>query len=94
MNVKMNDWLEITTEHPASHYGAGVLIDNEGNVFGPCDIFPGSVPELTRLLNATPLTAAQAVVRICKSREFSPDEISLISRFLSQNPNPQADESL
>ena len=42
MTVRIRGYLEITTDHPASSYGAGVLLVRwePDRAFGPSDIFP------------------------------------------------------
>ena len=42
MTVRIRGYLEITTDHPASSYGAGVLLVEwePDRAFGPSDVFP------------------------------------------------------
>lgn len=102
MNVKLNDRLEITTEHPASHYGAGVLLI-DGAAYGPCDELPTRLPSLAAYLTK-PLLCAGAVRSACadcgiaRTEEekiirgegrgiLSQAEIELVNRWLSQDPD-------
>lgn len=32
--------MKLTTDHPASSYGIPVLVDDDGNAFGPADVIP------------------------------------------------------
>ena len=97
MNVKINNTMTITTEHPASHYGAGVLLI-DGQAYGPADVWhDADFAKLAAFLhgvNAEDLTCARMIVRIVRDCRdvFGNDEIDQIKRWLQQNPTPASDE--
>lgn len=76
MKAKLDSRHEITTEHPASHYGAGVLlIDGEPKAYGPADDYPESATELSIALGVqTHLSCAEAV-RCILARDPGEEEI-------------------
>lgn len=63
MKIKLDNRHEITTDHPASHYGAGVLIIDGAQqpAYGPGDPYPESCPALADLLWAPHMSCADAV---------------------------------
>jgi hypothetical protein len=75
MNAKITEHTSITTDHPASHYGAGVLLVDwvPGVAFGPADIWPDSCPGLREALNAKPNTCGE-VIRAAISRDQPAEE--------------------
>lgn len=38
----MANKLRLTTDHPASSYGVPVMVDAQGNAYGPRDVVPGT----------------------------------------------------
>lgn len=67
MTINITENMKITTEHPASHYGAGVLVvDWEPNkVFSPHDKFPTQsreIGEIRTLLFWGPTSCAEMVL--------------------------------
>ena len=93
--VKLQHGHEITTEHPASHYGAGVLlIEGEAGAFGPGDIYPRN-KEFAELLNARNTCGDIIASQILKAVEIgqneppqlSKNELAQVIKWLSQDPN-------
>jgi len=94
MRIQLDARHEITSEHPASHYGAGVLLV-DGQPFGPAEAYPESLPELGRLLGVPPLSCAGAVVALLRGRRaLKPEQMALIQRWLSQHPAPNVLEQI
>lgn len=66
MTVKIRGYLEITTEHAASSYGAGVLLVRwePDRAFGPCDDFPDhpATKHLCGGLGTIPSSCAERVL--------------------------------
>lgn len=64
MTIKINNELTITTDHPASSYGAGVLLASHApdRAFGPADEFPASCPELYQLFGGLPPFSCASMV--------------------------------
>ena len=88
MEIKLNANYTLTTEHPASHYGAGVLVDTAGNAYGPVGRVPGSNDFAKKLFGAEipPLEAGELVSSYARNNRISADELALIRRYLSQDP--------
>ena len=95
MNIKLQHGHTITTEHPASHYGAGVLlIEGEAGAFGPGDIYPRN-KEFAELLNARNTCGDIIASQILKAVEIgqneppqlSKNELAQVIKWLSQDPN-------
>ena len=91
MNVKLSEKYEIETAHPASHYGAGVMIETEtGKVYGPADFMPE--PRVKLFGSETPrLEVGHAVVSHVLGhgpwhKRFSREEVEQVRAFLSQDP--------
>ena len=96
--VKLQHGHEITTEHPASHYGAGVLlIEGEAGAFGPGDIYPRN-KEFTELLNVRNTCGdiiASQILKIVERKtlpdneppQLSKNELAQVIKWLSQDPN-------
>lgn len=87
---------ELTTEHPASHYGAGVLLFDDGRALAPSQ--SALPPKNSRLYQyiATPpdFTAAQMLVGLASATLLSDAELMLARSYLSQHPDPKDDEIL
>lgn len=62
--------LQLTTEHSTSSYGIPVLVDENGNAYGPRDIVNGV--EAWTLVTADPSPLAEAFIR---SANLQPHEI-------------------
>lgn len=77
MRIKLDNRHEIMTEHPASHYGAGVLLIDGAQqpAYGPGDPYPESCPELADLLGAPHMSCAEAVQAIIERRKPSEEYI-------------------
>lgn len=43
--------MKLTTDHPASSYGIPVMVDDDGNAYGPRDVVPGTGVEAVWLAN-------------------------------------------
>jgi len=87
MEIKFNTGHILTTEHPASHYQAGVLLDEKGSAFGPYDILPAS-KQCKALFNweLDGLEAGKFIICRAKEKIWSNAEIALMRRYLSQDP--------
>ncbi len=96
MKIKLQHGHEITTEHPASHYGAGVLlIEGETKTFGPGDIYPRN-KEFAELLNVKntcgDIIASQILKAVCgdgldnEPPQLSKNELAQVLKWLSQDP--------
>ena len=86
MKVQISEKYSIETAHPASHYGAGVLIDEEnGQVYGPADIFPTSIKKIFG--SDTQASAGDVIVSTVRSRRFSQQEVEQVRAWLSQDPS-------
>ena len=77
MKTILDNRHEITTEHPASHYGAGVLLIDGAQqpAYGPGDPYPERCPGLADLLGAPHMSCADAVRTIIGRTMPSEDEI-------------------
>ena len=91
--IKLQHGHTITTEHPASHYGAGVLlVEDEAGAFGPGDIYPRN-KEFAELLNVKntcgDIIASQILKQILKNEppQLSKNELAQVIKWLSQDPN-------
>ena len=90
MNVKLSEKYEIETAHPASHYGAGVLVATEtGEIYGPADFMP---PAKVKMFGSeTPRwLVGDAVVSHVRGhgpwhKRFSREEVAQVAAFLSQD---------
>jgi hypothetical protein len=98
MKIKLQHGHEITTEHPASHYGAGVLlIEGETKAFGPGDIYPRNkeFAELLNVKNTCGDIIASQILKIVERKtlpdneppQLSKNELAQILKWLSQDPN-------
>ena len=89
MEIKFANGMELTTEHPASHYGAGVLLDKDGSVYGPADLVAGSNDLAKKMFGVEiPLqTAGELMKSHARNNRLSPDALALIRRFVSQDPD-------
>jgi len=80
----------LTTEHPASHYRAGVVIHDGSNVpYGPDDQLPRH-PKMAAMFPAlqnADCTAGDLMRSWARKRLWADAELLLIRRFLSQSPN-------
>ena len=86
MKVQISEKYSIETAHPASHYGAGVLIDEEsGQVYGPVDIFPTPIKKFFG--SDAQASAGDVIVSTVRSRRFSREEVAQIRAWLSQDPS-------
>lgn len=89
MNIKLQHGHTITTEHPASHYGTGVLlIEGEAGAFGPGDIYPRN-KIFAELLNAHNTCGDIIASQILKNEppQLSKNELAQVLKWLSQDPN-------
>ena len=93
MKIKLQHGHTIISEHPASHYGAGVLlIEDEIGAFGPGDIYPRN-KEFAELLNVRntcgDIIASQILNQILKNEppQLSKNELAQVLKWLSQDPN-------
>ena len=89
MNVKLQHGHTITTEHPASHYGAGVLlIEGEAGAFGPGDIYPRN-KIFAVLLNAHHTCGDIIASQILNPElpQLSKNELAQVLKWLSQDPS-------
>jgi hypothetical protein len=97
--IKLQHGHTITTEHPASHYGAGVLlIEGEIGTFNPSDIYPRNkeFAELLNVKNTCGDIIASQILKIVEERKTLPDneppqlsknELAQVVKWLSQDPN-------
>jgi len=91
MNVKLSEKYEIETAHPASHYGAGVMLETAtGSAFGPGDFMPTPAVSVYGLASIRFLVG-DAVVSHVRGRGFWPkrfsrEEVEQVRAFLSQDP--------
>ena len=91
MKVKLSEKYEIETAHPASHYGAGVLVATEtGEIYGPADFMPSSGGNMFG--GETPrVQVGDAVVSHVRGhgpwhKRFSREDVAQVAAFLSQDP--------
>lgn len=81
--------ITITTNHPASHYGAGIaLIDGDGAAHGPDDFVKSTLPVGPEYFRVADLIASGVAGNPVNWREYTDEEIGFINRFLSQSPEP------
>jgi len=92
MDVKFES-LTLTTNHPASSYGLGVVLDESGKVYMPNDFFEYPAA-LAVVLGIKGRTMAEQLVLSTKSvnTKLSEDDISQLRKYLSQHPNPTVNE--
>ncbi len=95
MEIKFSQKYTLTREHPASHYGAGVLLDTEtGIVYGPSDVLPPN-PLGSKMLGVEIKVEAGyfIVSNVCHptvaslNHRYSGDQLGFIRRYLSQDPS-------
>jgi len=83
----MKTWV-LTTEHSASHYGLGVLVDTEADgVYAPGDYLP--VHPKSRAYfgdRATPQRAAECIIQWASASPLTTAERDFVRRYLSQLP--------
>ena len=88
MEIRFNNtdgWI-LTTQHPASHYGAGVLIhDKLDGVFAPGDNLPTD-EKIKRYFGDCEYTAGEFIRHRAKEQIWSDAEIAFLRRYLSQDP--------
>lgn len=91
MKVKLSEKYEIETAHPASHYGAGVMLETAtGRAFGPADFMPGVGVSVYGLAHIK-ILVGDAVASCVRGRgfwtkRFSREEVEQVRAFLSQDP--------
>ena len=83
----IDDHHSITTDHPASNYGAGVLlIDGKGqHAYGPDDSYPESLPELSTALGAPHMSCADAVIAIARRDKIDWAVHPCVLRWIAQS---------
>ena len=76
----------LTTEHPASHYQSGVLLDNNGGCYHPDNLIPIH-PNAKKIFGdiQPTLTAGEIVKEYALNNLLSNDELAFIRRYLSQS---------
>ncbi len=69
MTAQITDHISITTDHPASHYGAGVLLVDwmPGVAFGPEDTWPEFYTELRKAMGS-PARNCEEIIRYTLAR--------------------------
>jgi hypothetical protein len=89
MDLKITSRYTLTTDHPASHYGLGVLVDNEDGqkTYGPANDLPIDPKAQSYFGDDAHYTAGDLVETAAKSKLWRDDEIVFIHKFLSQNPD-------
>jgi hypothetical protein len=88
MEIKFENGYTLTTNHPASHYGLGVLLDYNDNPVGVNDHCPSNKNlENYFGLNAT-LTGGELVVIQSTQKLYSLEESNFMRGYLAQSPNP------
>lgn len=90
MDIRYNDLYTLTTDHPASHYGLGVLVSSgDGQqCYGPSDELPISQKAIDCFGAALcHYTAGEFVRGIAAKKIWSDDEIALMRKYLSQSPD-------
>jgi len=98
MKIKLQHGHTIISEHPASHYGAGVLlIEGETKTFGPGDIYPRNkeFAELLNVKNTCGDIIASQILKIVERKtlpdneppQLSKNELAQVVKWLSQDPN-------
>jgi len=85
--VKIDDHHTIITDHPASHYGAGVLlIDKKGqHAYGPDDSYPESLPELETALGTPHMSCADVVIAIARRDKIDWAAHPYVRRWILQS---------
>jgi hypothetical protein len=65
----------LTTDHPASNYGAGVLVDNDGKAYAPDEYLPGLTFLVSILLESDilPITAGDFIMSVVRTGELELD---------------------
>ncbi|MDY6957665.1 MAG: hypothetical protein SVK08_00775 [Halobacteriota archaeon] len=90
MKINFGQGYTLTTEHPASHYGLGVLLDEKNNVYGPADRMIADT-ETTKLFDTfgdiQMPTAGEYILKRSIERIWPSAEIELMRRFVSQDPS-------
>ena len=88
MRIVLQSGYALTTEHPASHYQLGVLVDEGDGVYAPGDPLPVSDECKAAFgADARALLAGEFVRGQALSRLWSDEECDLMRRYLSQWAN-------
>ena len=84
MEIKFAEYT-LTTEHPLSSYGLGVLVGPDGRQYMPPDVLPSTA---NKFFDLPPMLAGEFIVAWASKRSgILPDnEIDLIRRYLAQDP--------
>ena len=75
---------DLTTDHPASHYGIPAIVADDGQAVGPADIVTGAN---ALLLGGPMMTAAEMVIHDIQHHDWTPDEIKAARAWLHQWPD-------
>lgn len=92
MKVQINERYEITTDHPASHYGAGVLVDNNGISYGTSDFIPTNLKKMfcadIQVEAGYMVESAIRNLTVASARtEYTHAEVEQARAYLSQDPS-------
>lgn len=96
MEIEFSKNLTLTTDHPESRYGAGVLLDSDGKSYRPWDTLPESTHRFQKLfgVEVPAMEAGEFVQRNAVNppgygligHDCSTEELELVRKFLSQDP--------
>jgi len=76
----------LTTDHPTSSYGLGVLINAKDGVYMPSNPLPVSPNGINVFGDLPPMLAGEFVMHQATQKIYSLEEINLMRRYLSQDP--------
>lgn len=82
MTIRINEYVELTTEHPASHYGIPVLVTDEGKAYGPSQ---ATYPEKFKSVFGD-MRAAHSVYSYAISNELDEETRKFVQLYLGQWP--------
>jgi hypothetical protein len=83
MKIEIMNGVELTTDHPQSHYGIPVLLI-DGKAFGPCD----QAPEKMQLAGGSAATAGYWLAWLLNGDDdTTPEMVDAAKSFLSQWPD-------
>lgn len=85
MEYKIGVWT-LTTDHPASHYGIPVLVDESGKAYGPTD--PVNTPETDAVFGNKIYTAGKMISQHANQKDDLPSDVrEKLALYCNQWPN-------
>ena len=86
MEIKLTDKYTLSPDHPASSYGLGVLVGEDGTVYAPSQPLPLSKIAMGTFGDNIEWLAGDCVKAAALSKIWTDDEVDLMRRYLFQDP--------